>query len=121
MASSKVNVDALYAALDLKRERRQISWRELAKEAHVSPSTLSRIRNGDARPSVEAYASLTEWLGMSPDSFINSDATAEAPDLSAQLAPLLRARKDLSPSEIRYLEDVFNAAVNFVMAEHDSE
>jgi len=121
MASSKVNVEALYAALDQKRDRRKISWRDLAKEVNVSPSTLSRIRHGDARPSVEAFASLTEWLGMSPESFISSDTPVEEPDLAAQLAPLLRARKDLSAKEIRYLEDVFNAAWNFVMAEHESE
>jgi transcriptional regulator with XRE-family HTH domain len=121
MASSKVNVEALYAALDQKRERLEISWRDLAKLVDVSPSTLSRIRNGDARPSVEAFASLTEWLGMSPERFITSDAPVEEPDLGAQLAPLLRARKDLTPKEVRYLEDVFSAAWNFVKAEHESE
>lgn len=120
MASTRVNVDALYAALDQERQQRRISWRELAKEANVSPSTLSRIRNGAARPSVEAFASLTGWLGVSSEQFISSSAPTKDPDLVTQLAPLLRARKDLSSKEIGYLEDVIKAAMKFVKAERGS-
>lgn len=111
MTSTKVNVEALYATLDRERDHRGISWRELARQANVSPSTLSRIRNGDAMPSVEALVSLSAWLGIPVDEFIQTNTRAvKQPSLTAQLGPLLRARKDLSPQEVDYLESVIEAA-----------
>jgi transcriptional regulator with XRE-family HTH domain len=112
MANARVNVDALYAALDREREVRHVSWRELAKEAGISPSTLSRMRNGETRPSVDAFAALTAWLGASQDDFVEHDGPPKQDqDLVAQLAPLLRARKDLAADDVEYLEDVIAAAV----------
>lgn len=39
------------------------------------------------------------------------------PELLVQLAPLLRARKDLEEDDVRYLEDVIRAAVRRFSAE----
>lgn len=117
MASTMVNIEALYAALDRERDKRHISWRELAKEAKLSPSTLSRIRNGDARPSVEAFAALTKWLGASSEDFLRRDPDKREPELETQLTALLRARSDLDAQQVRALEDVISAAVKLVKAQ----
>jgi len=53
MARASIDVAALYAALDAARESRDLSWRQLAREIEVSPSTLSRLGNG-LNPDVNA-------------------------------------------------------------------
>lgn len=121
MAVAKVNVAALYAALDEQRQARNISWRQLARELDLSPSLMSRLANG-LRPDVDAFATLLEWLGMPAASFLAEDkpsgATPESrPDLMAQIAPLLRARNEFKPHEIDYLEDVFRATIRKVRAD----
>ena len=50
--TTKVDVGALYAALDAERDARGVSWRQLAKEIGVSPSMLSRLGNGQ-RPDAD--------------------------------------------------------------------
>ncbi len=117
MAGTMVNVKALYAALDHARDERGISWRELARQTGLSPSTLSRIRNGDARPSVEAFAALTKWLGASPKDFLSPEPGKKEQELMAQLTALLRARNDLDAQQVKALEDVIGAAVRLVKAQ----
>lgn len=108
MASrSRLDSDALYAALDAQRQGRDLSWRQLAKEVGVSPSTMTRLAQGQ-RPDIDAFAALVQWLGQPADSFLVSDSTVpvEDPDLVAQIAPMLRARRDIGEADARYLEDL---------------
>jgi transcriptional regulator with XRE-family HTH domain len=108
----RVDVRSLHSALDRARESRGLSWRQLAKEVGVSASTISRMAN-DLKPDVTAFAAMTSWLKMPAEDFYVGGSTEtdnEQPDLVAQLVPLLRARKDLSSNDIKYLEDVIGAA-----------
>jgi transcriptional regulator with XRE-family HTH domain len=116
-----VNVRALHAALDKARESQGSSWRQLAKEIGVSASTISRMANG-LKPDVTAFAAMTTWLKMPAESFYvrpEGDVEAGEPDLVAQLAPLLRARKDLSEQDVDYLEEVIGAAARRFRNESD--
>lgn len=118
MARARLDVTALYAALDKEREARGLSWRTLAREVGISPSTLSRMANGQ-RPDVDAFAALTSWLSVPPETYLVSelmDSTIE-PDLLTELAPLLRARSDLRPEDVAYLEELISAAVRRFRAE----
>lgn len=113
MATTKINVDALYGALNAKREAKGMSWRAVAKDIGVSPSLLSRIGNG-YRPDADGFVTLVTWLGMSAENFMMTDqkaAETAQPELVAQLAPLLRASKDLDENDVKYLEDVIQATV----------
>jgi transcriptional regulator with XRE-family HTH domain len=106
-----VDVKSLHAALDHAREERGLSWRQLAKELDVSASTLSRMVNG-LKPDVSAFATMTTWLRMPAENFYRVSQTSEdEPELVAQLAPLLRARKDLNDKDIAYLEELIGGAV----------
>ncbi len=119
MARSKINVQALHAALDAERDARTLSWRQLAKEIDVSPSLLSRLSNG-YRPDADGFATLVRWLNMPAEEFMVSEESAESqqqPELVSQLAPLLRARQDLEPADITYLEEVIAATVRRVKAQ----
>lgn len=119
MTRTKIDVRGLYAALDAERLARKLSWRQLAKEIGVSPSLLSRLGN-DLRPDADGFATLVRWLNMPAEQFmIDADGgrpEQPEPDLVTQLAPLLRARKDLDKRDVSYLEDVIRATVRHAQA-----
>ena len=54
--------DALYVALDRKRRKSKMRWRDVAEQAGVSPSTLTRIGQG-RRPDADGLVCLLAWLG----------------------------------------------------------
>lgn len=116
-----VDVQTLHAALDAARMERDMSWRQLAKEIGVSPSTISRMANG-FKPDVAAFAAMTTWLRMPAEAFyVASPAQGqEEPELVASLVPLLRARRDLTESDVDYLQDVIGAAARRFRAERDA-
>jgi transcriptional regulator with XRE-family HTH domain len=118
MPRGRLDTDGLYAALNATRQARGLSWRQLANEVGVSPSTMTRLANGQ-RPDVDAFAALVRWLGQPADTFLVSDAQppADQPDLVAQLAPLLRARSDLKEEDAQYLEDLIAVAARRFKAE----
>lgn len=107
-----VNVAALYAALEAEKEAQRLSWRQLAAVLDLSPSTFTRMANG-YRPDLEAFATLLKWLRQPAERFIRTNAapTSAEPDLVASLAPLLRARKDLTEDDAKHLQVLFRAAV----------
>jgi len=115
MAKTTINTAALYSALDAARQERQLSWRALASEVGVSPSLLSRLGNG-LKPDTDGFATIIAWLRLPAEGFFEHDGEslaedAREPDLMAQLAPLLRARKDLSETDINYLQQVIGLTV----------
>ena len=113
MAEAHVDVAALHAALDAARVSRGLSWRELARELGLSPSTLSRLTNLKS-PDVHAFMAMIQWLNVPAETFrirSASSATAPEPELMAELAPLLRARTDLNAEDVRYLQEIIGAAV----------
>lgn len=112
MAQAHLDVEALYAALDEQRKARGLSWRELAKEAGVSPSTLTRLGQ-KKRPDVDSFAALIQWLGISSDRFLRSDhakTNKKEPETMALVSSLLRANKRLSKKTVEALEDIIRAA-----------
>jgi transcriptional regulator with XRE-family HTH domain len=112
MSKTRVDVPGLYGALNAAREAKGMSWRQLAKEIGVSPSLLSRMSNGD-RPDADGFATLVTWLGMPAEDFMTPSENRQEspPELMTQLAPLLRARKDLTAEDVTYLEEVIQATL----------
>lgn len=117
MAEERVDVAALYRDLDAARETKGLTWRELAREMGLSPSTLSRLSNLKS-PDVHAFMAMTQWLGVPAENFrirrersAGLEQSGEQPELVAQLAPLLRARKDLDAEDVDYLQEIIGAAV----------
>lgn len=121
MAKTTINTAALHSALDAVRRERGLSWRALAGEIGVSPSLLSRLGNG-LKPDTDGFATIVAWLKLPAEQFFDRDgddnsADTQEPDLMAQLAPLLRASKDLSETDIKYLEQVIGLAVGHARAQ----
>ncbi len=127
MPKAKISTEALWGALNAEREQRGLSWRQLAKEIQVSPSLLSRLGNG-YRPDADGFVTLVRFLGMPAEDFTRADldpdgsaAPVKEPELVTQLAPLLRARSDLSKADVDYLEDVIQATVRRARAAREAE
>lgn len=119
MAEAQLDVDALYGALDQKRQRQKLSWRQVAAEAGVSPSTFSRMTQGK-RPDVDSFARLVNWLGVSADRFLLPDQGRrgkKSGEVLSEISAFLRASKDLSPKSVEALEDIIRAAYEHLKAE----
>jgi MoxR-like ATPase len=77
---------------------------------------MSRLANGH-KPDVDAFAVMVAWLQADANRFIIIDRSQlerdaqEEPDLVAELAPLLRARRDLDEKDVDHLQELIRAAV----------
>ena len=122
MAKTEINVRALYAALDAVRETKDLSWRQVAREVGVSPSTFSRMANHQ-KPDVDAFLAMVRWLKVPAERFMSADDQPheQEPELVAQIAPLLRARRDLNSEDVKYLEELIGAAMRRFTAERQSQ
>jgi len=113
MPQSWLDVDALYVTLDSERRQRGLSWRQLAQEAGVGPSTLSRMAQGN-RPDVDSFAALVHWLGLPAEEFMrHSEPESErhATGPAQAVASLLRADKNLDPDSAAAIDDILQAAM----------
>jgi transcriptional regulator with XRE-family HTH domain len=63
--------------LRAERERRGMSLRELARRLAISPSAVSQIETGRARPSVATLWAIVTELGMSLDDLFQQETGAE--------------------------------------------
>jgi transcriptional regulator with XRE-family HTH domain len=119
MPETTVDVEALYAALDSKRKARETSWREVARELEISPSTFSRMAQG-RRPDIDTFATLLGWLGMPAESFIRS--TREGSGVAkeepvAMVSSYLRSARNIEPEDADALEEIFRAAYKRLVKE----
>lgn len=109
MPESRIDVEALVAALNAKREASGLSWRGLAGEAKVSPSSLTRLQQGK-RPDVDTFVSLLNWLEMEPSDFLPVGNARPRPHALAVASTLLRGKKEMTPKALQALDDLVQAA-----------
>ncbi|GAA1252427.1 helix-turn-helix domain-containing protein [Prauserella halophila] len=123
--SGRIDLPRLHDALDAQRRARALSWRQLAEEAGVSPSLLSRMSNGQ-RPDLDGFIALVQWLGTPAEEFMSRPgdepgvappAHGPTPELETQLAMLLRARDDLPEADKEYLLEIVGATMRRI--KHD--
>ena len=114
MPEPRLDVRALYAALDHARRSKHMSWRGVASEAGVSPSTLTRLGQ-HKRPDVDSFGALAQWLGIDAGKFLReppgrSRTAEDDTEPIAVISAYLRARKELSSKSADALEDILRAA-----------
>ena len=111
MPQNQLHLDALVGALDSERKARGISWRQLAAQAGVSPSTLTRMQQGKS-PDVNTFSALTLWLGIPAERFYTVHMESKATeDPLAVVSTLLRGKKKLSPKAMAALQELVNASI----------
>jgi transcriptional regulator with XRE-family HTH domain len=120
VTETSVDVVALYAALDQKRRLAGQSWRELATELRLSPSTFTRMAQGN-RPDLDTFAKLVRWLGVPAETFMRPAATEAAePEPLAMISAYLRASRTLSAEDAAALEDIIQTAYRRLVRERPS-
>jgi transcriptional regulator with XRE-family HTH domain len=111
MAQKLIDVDAVIAALDSERRAKNLSWRQVAKAAGVSPSTLTRMQQGKS-PDVNTFTALSQWLNIPAEKFHTekSHPAHSAEDPMAVVSTLLRGQKKMNPKALAALQELVNAA-----------
>lgn len=116
MSKTSIDVPGLARALEVRVTNDRISWRTAAAQIGVSPSLLTRLRNGQ-RPDLEAFAAITRWLGQPADEFfLDSHQAVDAvqPPLASSMNALLRARRDLNDQDKEFLQQILQAGLKRV-------
>src|SRR6267142_6457670 len=95
--SANFDAEAFHAALDSQRLAMGMTWKDVAAEAGVSASTLTRMAQGK-RPDVDGLAALLTWSGLQAETFIRHSGEEEKkkPAPLAQITAVLRADPNLS-------------------------
>lgn len=116
MSKTLIDVPGLAAAMEIRVKADRISWRTAAGEIGVSPSLLTRLRNGQ-RPDLDAFAAITRWLGRPADEFfLAADKASKGPQpaLASSMNALLRARHDLNDKDKQFLQQILLAGLEHV-------
>lgn len=96
--------EAFFSALNAERLSRQMTWKEVAKEAGIQASTLTRMGDGK-NPDVNGLAALLSWSGLKAEDFIPTEGADKAQNLSQAIA-LLRAVPDLNRNQLDVLVNI---------------
>lgn len=116
MPETTVDVEALYAALDQKRQAKNLSWRTLATKLEITPSTFTRMAQG-LKPDVDTFATLVRWLSMSQEEFLRPSRKKTDADPVAMISSYLRGAKNISHEQAEALEDIITAAYRHLVKE----
>jgi transcriptional regulator with XRE-family HTH domain len=103
------DADAFYEVLDAERSERKITWKDVAAQAGVSASTLTRLGQG-RRPDVDSFARLVAWGGFTADQFVQPPRNAQAGGFITNLPTYLRSDPNLDERGVRALETIIRAA-----------
>ncbi len=99
-----------YEAIEATRQGRSLTWRQVAVQAGVSASTLTRMSQGK-RPDVDSLAALAAWAGLDPKSFMTVHRGAKSsPEPLAMISTYLRSDPRLSKEAAAALDAVIRAA-----------
>jgi transcriptional regulator with XRE-family HTH domain len=110
MPETRFDSDAFYAALNAARLSRQKTWKDVAEEAGINASTLSRIGQG-AKPDVNGLAALLAWSNLKAEAFIRGPSKKKSEPI-AEITALLRADPHLSKQNAKLIEDIVVSTYN---------
>jgi transcriptional regulator with XRE-family HTH domain len=111
-----LDLQGFVTSLDQRRRVEGLSWREVGRQAGVSPSTLTRLQQG-RHPDVATFGALVQWLGASPQDFFEAGpAIVDVSPPAAVLAALLRSKdvQSLSPDSRLALDAIVQAAIRIL-------
>lgn len=123
MSNHRFDAEAFYAALDATRRSRGLTWKQVANDAGITASTLTRMGQG-RRPDVDSLAALTSWSGLDVNGFLRTNAEIESsprPETLGSIMTLLRADKSLAPESTAALEAMISSAYEQMRKLHRAE
>ena len=104
----RFDAEAFYSALDAERISRRNTWKQVAAEAKVSASTLTRMAQG-RRPDVDSLAALVTWSGLRSDTFVRDDQEKPDPGALAMISTYLKSDPQLTPEAADALDQLVKA------------
>ena len=104
----RFEAEAFYTSLDAERRSRRYTWKQVAEEAQVSASTLTRMAQG-RRPDVDSLAALVSWSGLSADDFVGNEQDKPGPGALAMISTYLKSDPHLSPEAAEALDQLVKA------------
>ncbi len=109
--AGRFDAAAFYSALDSQRAAKRLNWKQVAGEAGISASTLTRMSQG-RRPDVDSLAALASWSGLNVDDFVITTVkgTVRKPSALAAFTAHLRSDPHLSTESAAALEAMVKAA-----------
>lgn len=84
------------------RQIHGISARKLAEEIKVDPSTISKIENGQALPSIELLFKICEYFKISPAEFFDNISA----EMTLELQELILFAKKLTREDLKLLKQL---------------
>ncbi|MCY3728028.1 MAG: helix-turn-helix domain-containing protein [Nitrospira sp.] len=110
MSNQRFDTTGFYAALDGTRESRKLTWKQVANEARIAASTLTRMRQGK-RPDIDGLAALASWSGVDVRKFYKpAEKVQSYAEPLAQISALLRADRNLSEESAKALDTMLKSA-----------
>lgn len=100
---------AFYEALAGTRQSRRLTWRQVAAEAGIAASTLTRMAQGK-RPDVDSLAALAAWSGLRSDDYVRSKERRPEPEPLAMISTHLRSDPHLTKEAAEALDALIKAA-----------
>lgn len=110
MEKEHFDTESFFAALDHLRVSRGKTWKQVADEAEVSASTLTRMAQGK-KPDVDGLGALLSWSGLKAEEFlVNKRRPAPKTETMSAIASLLRADRKLGKQSAAALEEIIKVA-----------
>ena len=109
MSNSGYDAQAFYAALDTQRTAKGKSWKQVAHEAGVSASTLTRMGQGK-RPDLDTLGALATWSGLTVDDFVVGKLAKIETEPLTRMTALLRTDRNLTSEGAATLEAILKTA-----------
>ena len=100
--------EAFFDALDAERRNRACTWKQVAEEADVSASTLTRMAQG-RRPDVDSLAALVSWSGLSADDYVRDGGEKPQAGALAMISTYLKADPHLTQEAAVALDQLVKA------------
>jgi transcriptional regulator with XRE-family HTH domain len=108
-SSKGFNARAFYEVLASIVEARSVTWRQVARETGITPSTLTRMGQG-RQPDAPSLAALSAWAGLNPADFVGQPTEGARLDSLDVISRALRSDPDLQPDAAKALEDIMRIA-----------
>ena len=100
------NAQAFYADLARTVDARGITWRQVARETGVAPSTLTRMARG-RWPDGASLAVLSAWANLNPANYVEKSlSVTTSPNTLAEISALIKADPDLLWDDAMALEAI---------------
>ena len=118
-----LDIDALYGALESKKNEQDLSWRRLAELLEITDHTVfTRMSRGQVPPA-GTLLTLSGWLGLPLEHFATGDVQSpdSRQDTLEAISGYLRADPSLAPESADAIASVLRAAYQQLSEQEEAE